>query len=40
MTQERKFREGLKEGDLEKIRKVSKGDVHSHCGLGMRFSTF
>lgn len=34
------FKEGLKEEDLLKIRKVSKGDVHNHCGLGMRFSTF
>lgn len=34
------FKEGLKEKDLVKIRKVSKGDVHNHCGLGMRFSTF
>lgn len=34
------FKEGLKEEDLIKIRKVSKGDVHNHCGLGMRFSTF
>lgn len=34
------FKEGLKEEDLVKISKVSKGDVHSHCGLGMRFSTF
>jgi len=34
------FKEGLKEGDLNKIRKVSKGDVHNHSGLGMRFSTF
>jgi adenosine deaminase len=32
--------EGLKEEDIVKIRKVSKGDVHSHCGLGMRFCTF
>ena len=34
------FKEGLIEEDLTKIKKVSKGDVHSHCGLGMRFSTF
>ncbi len=34
------FKEGLEEEDLLKIRKVSKGDVHNHCGLGMRFSTF
>lgn len=34
------FKEGLKEEDLIKIRKISKGDVHNHCGLGMRFSTF
>lgn len=34
------FKEVLKEGDLSKLRKVSKGDVHNHCGLGMRFETF
>lgn len=34
------FKEGLEEEDLIKIREVSKGDVHNHCGLGMRFSTF
>ncbi|MDD4781683.1 MAG: adenosine deaminase [Tissierellia bacterium] len=34
------FKAGLKEGDLTKISKVSKGDVHNHCGLGMRFTTF
>lgn len=34
------FKEGLKEGNLTKISKVSKGDVHNHCGLGMRFTTF
>lgn len=39
-TEEKLFKEGLIEKDLTKIRKVPKGDVHSHCGLGMRFSTF
>lgn len=34
------FKEGLREGDLSKLRKVPKGDVHNHSGLGMRFSTF
>lgn len=34
------FKEGLKEKNLIKIRQVPKGDVHNHCGLGMRFSTF
>ena len=34
------FKEGLKSNDLSKIRKTSKGDLHNHCGLGMRFSTF
>ncbi len=34
------FKEALRDGDLLKMRKVSKGDVHNHCGLGMRFSTF
>ncbi|MBU3143834.1 hypothetical protein [Clostridium sp. CF012] len=34
------FKEGLREGNLLKLRKVSKVDVHNHCGLGMRFSTF
>ncbi|MBU3191854.1 hypothetical protein K9O30_21005 [Clostridium bowmanii] len=34
------FKEGLREGNLLKLRKVSKADVHNHCGLGMRFSTF
>lgn len=34
------FKEGLKTGDLSKIRKIPKGDLHNHCGLGMRFSTF
>lgn len=39
-VEEKLFKEGIKEKDLVKIRKVPKGDVHSHCGLGMRFSTF
>ena len=34
------FKEGIKGNDFVKISKVPKGDVHSHCGLGMRFSTF
>ncbi|MEW8956948.1 hypothetical protein [Clostridium sp.] len=34
------FKEGLIENDLAKIKKSSKVDVHNHCGLGMRFSTF
>jgi adenosine deaminase len=34
------FKEGLREGDLLKLRKASKADVHNHSGLGMRFSTF
>jgi adenosine deaminase len=34
------FKEGLREGNLLKLREVSKVDVHNHCGLGMRFSTF
>jgi adenosine deaminase len=39
-SEEKLFKEGLQEENLVKIRKVSKGDVHNHCGLGMRFSTF
>lgn len=34
------FKEGLREGDIEKLRLAGKGDLHSHSGLGMRFSTF
>lgn len=34
------FKGALKEKDLNKIMKVSKGDVHNHCGAGMRFSVF
>lgn len=34
------FKQGLKEEDISKIKIVCKGDVHNHCGLGMRFSTF
>lgn len=34
------FKEGLREGNLLKVSKASKVDVHNHCGLGMRFSTF
>lgn len=39
-VEESLFKEGLIEKDLSKIRNVSKGDLHNHCGLGMRFSTF
>ncbi|MEG0481126.1 MAG: hypothetical protein RR539_09085 [Clostridium sp.] len=34
------FIEGLKEGNLSKIRSATKGDVHNHCSTGMRFTTF
>lgn len=34
------FKQGLRENDLSKIRKVPKADVHNHSGLGMRFSVF
>jgi len=34
------FKEALKEGNLSKLKIISKGDVHNHCTLGMRFSTF
>ncbi|WP_425448343.1 hypothetical protein [Dethiothermospora halolimnae] len=39
-SQDKLFKEGLKEQNLSKLKKVAKGDVHSHCGLGLRFSTF
>lgn len=39
-VEEQLFKEGLQEKDIVKIRKASKGDVHNHCGLGMRFLTF
>lgn len=39
-TEDILFKGGLAERDLMKLRKASKGDVHNHCGLGMRFSTF
>lgn len=39
-TQENLFKEGLKQGDMEKLRKVSKGELHNHSGTGTRFSTF
>lgn len=39
-SEEALFKEGLKDGDLQKLSKVSKVDVHNHSGLGMRFSTF
>ena len=35
-----KFIEALKSGDLDKIKKIRKSDLHNHCGLGMRFSEF
>ncbi len=34
------FKEGLKEENLLKLKKVSKGEVHNHCSTGMRFSAF
>lgn len=34
------FMEGLKEENLLKLKKVSKGDVHNHCSTGMRFADF
>jgi len=34
------FKEGLKDENLEKLREVPKGELHNHCGTGMRFSTF
>ncbi len=40
IMEEKLFKEALIEGDISKLKKVSKGDVHNHCGLGMRFSTF
>lgn len=36
----KEFKEALLKNDLELLRKIPKGDVHSHSGLGMRFSTF
>lgn len=39
-TEDALFKEGLIEGDLGKLRRASKGDVHNHSGLGLRFSTF
>lgn len=38
--QSKLFKEGLVEASLSKLRLVAKGDVHNHCGLGMRFTTF
>ncbi len=38
--EEQLFIEGLKENNLEKLKKVSKADIHNHIGLGMRFDTF
>lgn len=34
------FMEGLKEDNIGKVKRASKGEVHNHIGLGMRFSTF
>ena len=34
------FIEGLREGNLSKLRSVAKADLHNHAGLGMRFATF
>ncbi|WBW96799.1 hypothetical protein [Oceanirhabdus sp. W0125-5] len=34
------FKEGLIEGNISKLKKIAKVDVHNHCGLGMRFSTY
>ncbi|MGI6332594.1 MAG: adenosine deaminase [Zhaonellaceae bacterium] len=34
------FKEGLKEGNLSKLRQVPKAELHNHCGTGMRFFTF
>jgi adenosine deaminase len=34
------FKEGLREGNLLKLSKVPKGELHNHCGSGMRYSTF
>ena len=34
------FKEGLQEGNLSKLRQVTKGEVHNHCSTGMRFSVF
>lgn len=39
-TEDSLFMEGLKEENLLKLKKVSKGDVHNHCSTGMRFSSF
>jgi adenosine deaminase len=39
-TEDILFKEGLKEENLLKLKKVSKGDVHNHCTTGMRFSSF
>lgn len=38
--QEDLFKEGLKQEDLQKLRKVPKGELHNHSGTGTRFSTF
>lgn len=34
------FKEGLKEGNLSKLRQVPKGEIHNHCSTGMRFTVF
>ncbi|MFA5522971.1 MAG: hypothetical protein WDA24_01315 [Tissierellales bacterium] len=38
--EEKLFREGLHEGNLTKLRQVSKGEIHNHCSTGMRFTVF
>lgn len=39
-TEDILFKESLKDENLFKLKKVSKGDVHNHCSTGMRFSNF
>lgn len=34
------LKEYLKNNDLQGIRSLAKGEVHNHCGLGNRFTTF
>lgn len=34
------FKQGLKANNIDMIKRVHKGDVHSHCGLAMRFDEF
>lgn len=40
MKEDKLFKEGLQEGNLSKLRQVTKGEVHNHCSTGMRFSVF